>query len=159
MVTAAAEFRSMRRQLFGAIVLILVQSGLGMFVNLFVSIPRRHSGAQPHNYVTGSLKSLAWAFDHGALPLVIHTVLGALLAVMVVGIVAGSLRLPRRSLGLWSILGALLTVGAGFNGASFLDYNRNASSFVMAILAFGALACFLVVMYALPERSVTEATA
>jgi hypothetical protein len=63
---APADFRLMRRQLFGAIILILVQSGLGMFVNLFVLIPKRHSGAQPHNYVTGSLKSLAWAIDHGA---------------------------------------------------------------------------------------------
>jgi hypothetical protein len=86
-------------------------------------------------------------------------VFGVLLAVMVVGIVAKSLRLSRRSLGLWSILGALLTVGAGFNGASFLDYRKNASSFVMAILALGALASFLVVLYALPERSVTEVTA
>jgi hypothetical protein len=59
---------------------------------------------------------------------------------------------------LWSILGALSTVGAGFNGASFLDYSKNASSFVMAILAFGALASFSVVLYALPERSVNDVT-
>lgn len=143
----------MRRQLFGAIVLILVQSGLGMFVNLFVSISTRHSGAQPHNYVTGSLKSVAWAVDHGAVTLAVHTVLGVLLAVMVIGMAAKSLRLPRRSLALWSVLGALLTVGAGFNGASFLDYNKNASSFVMAILAFGAAASFFVVVYALPNEA------
>jgi hypothetical protein len=149
----------MRRQLLGACILILVQSGVGMFVNLFVSIPKRHSGAQPHNYVTGSLKSVAWAIDHGALALAVHTVLGVLLAIMVIGIAAKSLRLPRRSLALWSILGALLTVGAGFNGASFLDYNKNASSFVMAVLAFGAVASFFVVLYALPGRSVNDESA
>jgi hypothetical protein len=148
----------MRRQLFGVCILILVQSGVGMFVNLFVSIPKRHSGAQPHNYVTGSLKSAAWAVDHGALTLAVHTVLGVLLAIMVIGIAVKSLRLPPRSLALWSILGALLTVGAGFNGASFLDYNKNASSFVMAVLAFGAVASFLVVLNALSGQSVNGAT-
>lgn len=149
----------MRRQLFGAIILILVQSGVGMYVNLFISIPTHHSGAQPRNYLTGSLKSVAWAIDHGALTLVIHTVLGLLLGLMVIGIAATSLRLPRRSLALWAILGALLTVGAGFNGASFLDYNKNASSFVMAILALGAVACFLVVSHALPAPSVNDVVA
>jgi hypothetical protein len=144
----------MRRQVFGASFLILVQSGIGMFVNLFVTIPKRHSGAHAQNYATGSLKSLLWAIDHGAVTLAVHTVLGVLLAIMVIGIVARSLRFPRRSIALWAILGALLTVGAGFNGASFLDYNKNASSFVMAILALGSLACFLVVVYSLPGQSV-----
>ncbi len=149
----------MRRQVLGAGVVILVQCGLGMFVNLFVSLPTRHSGAQPDNYVTGSLKSLVWATDHGALTLAVHTVLGVLLGIMVIGIVARSLRSPRRSLAWWSILAALFTLGAGFNGASFLDYNKDASSFIMAVLAFGALACFFVVLYALGGQGVDDAAA
>lgn len=148
----------MRRQVLGAGILILVQSGLGMFVNLFVSLPTRHSGAQPHNYVTGSLKSLVWALDHGALTLAVHTVLGVLLAFLVIDIAARSFRFPRRSLAWWSVLGALFTVGAGFNGASFLDYNKNVSSFIMTVLALGALACFFIVLYALPRESVRDVT-
>ncbi|MGH3732118.1 MAG: hypothetical protein ACRDVC_01865 [Acidimicrobiales bacterium] len=140
---APVDVRALRRQVFGASILILVQSGLGMYVNLFVTIPSDHSGAHPGNYVTGSLRSLLWSVDHGAIALAIHAVLGVLLAVMVIGIVARSLRFPRRSIALWSVVAALLVIGAGFNGASFLDFNKNASSFIMALLAFGALASYL----------------
>jgi hypothetical protein len=75
-----------------------------------------------------------------------------LLAVMVIGIVARAFALGRASLIVWSILGALGTIGAGFTGAGFLDFNEDVSSFFMAILAFASLVCFTVVLYlALPS--------
>jgi hypothetical protein len=142
----------LRPQVFGAILLICVQSGIGMFVNLFVTIPRHHSGANPANYFGGSMRSVAWAIDHGAIALAIHVILGLLLAVMVIGIVARAFALGRASLIVWSILGALGTIGAGFTGAGFLDFNEDVSSFFMAILAFASLVCFTVVLYlALPS--------
>ena len=66
----------LRPQVFGAIALICVQSGIGMFVNLFVTIPRHHSGANPANYFGGSMRSVAWAIDHGAIALAIHVDIG-----------------------------------------------------------------------------------
>jgi hypothetical protein len=141
-----------RPQVFGAIVLICVQSGIGMFVNLFVTIPRHHDGANPANYFGGSMRSVAWAIDHGAVALAIHVVLGLLLALMVIGIVARAFAIGRASLIVWSIMGALGTIGAGFTGAGFLDFNESVSSFFMAILAFASLVCFAVVVY-LPSQS------
>jgi hypothetical protein len=143
----SANAISLRRQAFGAVVLICVQAGLGMFVNLFVTIPRHHSGSQPTDYFSGSVKSVAWAITHGALALVVHTVLGLLLALMVIGMVARALRIGRRSLTIWTIVGALFTIGAGFNGASFLNYHQDVSSFIMTILAMASLLCFVVVVY------------
>jgi hypothetical protein len=141
------KIKALRLQTFGAIVLICVQSGFGMFVNLFVSIPKRHSGSQPSDFFTGSLHSVAWVVAHGAVALYIHTLLGLLLAVMVIGMVARAFALGQRSLTAWVILGGLFTIGAGFNGASFLDYNRDVSSFIMTILALAALLSFLVVVF------------
>jgi hypothetical protein len=141
--------RSLRLQLFGAVLLILVQSGLGMYLNLFVTIPPGHPGANPSNYLSGSGRSILWSVEHGGAALVVHTVLGVLLGLMVIGIVARALRCPRQSVWLWSIFGALMVVGAGFNGASFLDYNKDASSLIMALLAFGAAACFVAVLFLL----------
>jgi hypothetical protein len=43
-----------------------------------------------------------------------------------------------------SVLGALLVIGAGFNGASFLDFGENFSSLLMELLALAALGCYLV---------------
>ena len=136
----------LRLQAIGAVISICLEAGLGMFVNLFVTIPRHHSGSSPSEYFSGSYHSLAWAISHGAVALVLHTVLGLLLALMVIGIVVRSLILRRRDLATWSILGALFTIGAGFNGASFLDYNKNVSSFVMGVLALASILCFAVVL-------------
>jgi hypothetical protein len=147
---------SLRLQVFGAVVLICVQSGIGMFVNLFVGIPKHHAGANPSSYFGGSMSSVAWAIDHGAVALAIHVVLGLLLAVMVIAIVARAFAIGRASLIVWSVLGALGTIGAGFTGAGFLDFNEDVSSFFMALLAFASVVCFAVVVY-LPGRSVSTA--
>ena len=141
------KIAAMRRQAFGAVALICVQAGLGMFVNLFVSIPRRHAGSQPSEFFGGSFRSVLWAISHGAIALVIHAALGLLLAIMVITIVARALSLGCRAVTTWSVLGALFAIGAGFNGASFLDYHHDVSSFLMTTLALGSLLCYAIVLY------------
>ena len=135
--------------ILAAIVLILVQSGIGMDVNLFVAIPARHPGARPSSYFGGSVRSVAWAVAHGAPALVAHAVLGLALAVLVIGAAVYAIRLGRRPVGAWSVLAGLLVIGAGFNGASFLDFNNDISSLIMALLAFGAVACYSAAIYLL----------
>ena len=45
-------------------------------------------------------------------------------------------------------------IGAGFNGASFLDFGgQNISSLITALLALGALCCYLLAVYMLPLAS------
>jgi len=140
----------MRWMTLGAIVLVLVQAGIGMYVNLYVTIPADHPGARPASYFGGSARSVAWAIARGAASLAIHAVLGLVLAVLVIGIAVFSLRLRPRAIGAWSVLAGLLVIGAGFNGASFLDFNNNVSSLIMALLALGAIACYGAVLYLLP---------
>jgi hypothetical protein len=142
----------LRAQVFGAIAMLLLQSGIGMFVNLFVGIPKHHSGANPSDYFSGSTQSVGWAIAHGAVALAIHVVLGLLLALMVISIVARALSSGRGSVITWSILGALGTIGAGFTGAGFLDFNEAVSSFFMAVLALASVLCFVIVIY-LPWES------
>ena len=50
----------------------------------------------------------------------------------------------------WAILAGLLVIGAGFNGASFLDFNQDFSSLIMALLALGAIACYSIALFLLP---------
>jgi hypothetical protein len=146
----------LRGQVFGAIVMILLQSGIGMFVNLFVGIPRHHSGANPSDYFSGSTKSVGWAIAHGAVALAIHVVLGLLLALMVISVVARAISIGRGSVITWSVLGALATIGAGFTGAGFLDFNQDVSSFFMAVLALASVLCFVIVIYLPWESDPTE---
>jgi hypothetical protein len=146
----------LRRIALGAVLLVLVQAGIGMIVNLEVTIPRHHPGAHPSDYLGGSFRSVGWAIGHGGVALAFHAAFGLALVVIVVGTGIYALRVERRAIPVWSIIAALLVIGAGFNGASYLDFNDNASSLVMALLALTAVGCYSVVMFLLadlPHRS------
>ena len=123
-----------------------------MDVNLFVAIPAQHPGARPSSYFSGSVRSVAWAVAHGAPALVAHAVLGLALAVIVIGVAVYAIRLGRRPVGAWSVLAGLLVIGAGFNGASFLDFNNDISSLIMALLALSAVACYSAASYLLARQ-------
>lgn len=122
-----------------------------MVVNLYVAIPGQHPGARPSNYLTGSASSVGWAISHGTPALAIHATLGLALALFVIWVAVRAVLLHQRAVAAWLILGGLLVIGAGFNGASFLDFNKAISSLIMALLAFAALLCYAVGIYLLPS--------
>jgi hypothetical protein len=128
--------------LLGATVLTLVQAGLGMVVNLYVTVPAHHPGTHPASYFSGSLHSVAWAIAHGPATLAVHATLGFALVVFAVGTAAQALRSGRRAIGGWSVLAGLFVIGAGFNGASFLDFGHSINSLIMAVLTLAAIGCY-----------------
>jgi hypothetical protein len=151
--TFAPGALALRRMTLLAAVLVVAQTAIGMVVNLYVTVPAHHSGAQPANYSTGSLQSVAWALGHGAVALAIHAILGLALVAIAVWVAVRAVKLRPGWVGLTAVLGALLATGAGFNGASFLDFNDNVSSLLMALLALGSLSCYLVGLYLQPPSS------
>src|ERR1700685_4816742 len=100
----------LRRMILAAIVLVLVQSGIGMDVNLYVVIPTQHPGARPSSYFSGSVRSVAWAVAHGAPALVAHAVLGLALALLVIGVAVYAIRLLGPAIGASSVPGRLVGV-------------------------------------------------
>lgn len=147
--------RTLRWILLVTVLLVVVQASIGMVVNLYVAIPSHHPGAKPANYFTGSFHSVVWAVGHGAAALAVHATLGLALAVLVVGAAVHAIRAAGRAVAAWSVLGGLLVIGAGFNGASFLDFNHDISSLIMALLALGAIGSYTVALFLLgqPVRS------
>jgi hypothetical protein len=144
----------LRRIVLGAMVLILVQAGIGMYVNLYVTIPTNHPGANPKfsSYLSGSSRSVAWALGHGAPMLVFHATLGLALVAGVIGVAVYAVRLRSWIIGALSVIAGLLVIEAGFKGASFVDFQNDSSSLIMALLAFGAIACYAAVLYLLTTR-------
>ena len=128
---------------------LLVQFVLGMATNLFVTIPRHHPGAHHGNYFTGSGQSVGWAITSGPLALAAHATLGILLVVTGFALIFLAASSGHRGVVIASVLGALFILGAGFNGASFLDFNDDPSSMIMAGLFAAALACYVVVLFQL----------
>jgi hypothetical protein len=141
------DARSLRILLLAMVLLVLCQASLGMAVNLFVTVPRHHPGANASDYFTGSADSVGWALSHGVVTLAAHVALGLALVVVAIALAVVVVRARRARVAAWSVLGGLLTIGAGFNGASFLDYNKDVSSLIMALLAFGAVASYVVALY------------
>jgi hypothetical protein len=149
-----SEVKSLRRMTFGAALLVVVQIAVGIAVNLYVSVPKHHPGSRPSDYIAGSFNSVIWALGHGAIGLSIHSALGLALVVMAISVAVRAAKLRAGSVAITSILGALLVIGAGFNGASFLDFGgQNISSLVMALLALGALCCYIYGVYVLSPAS------
>jgi hypothetical protein len=148
----------LRRIVLGAIALVLVQAGIGMYVNLYVTFPTNHPGANPpfSNYLGGSSRSLAWALAHGAPTLIVHALVGLALAVLVIGVAVYAMRLRSWVIGILSVAAGLLVILAGFKGLSFLDFQNNSSSIFMALLAFGSVACYSAILYLLITRPQPE---
>ena len=146
--------RAARGWAFGLLIALLVQFGLGMYVNLFASIPLNHPGHGANNFFAGSYHSVAWAetSPHSPVILAVHAGLGLLLVLGSLWLAVLAIR-GRRAGFVWAaVLGALFILGAGFNGASFLNYNEDANSYVMALLFALAVLCYIVLL-ALSSRT------
>jgi hypothetical protein len=149
--TGGVRNLTMRRWAFGLLVALLVQFGIGMWVNLFTRIPLSHPGHGAHEFFTGTYHSVAWAetSPHAPLILAFHAGLGLLLVVGSVWLAVLAIRSRRRAVIWAAVLGALFIIGAGFNGGSFLDYNKDVNSYLMALLFAAAVLCYTAIL-ALP---------
>ena len=152
--------RAARGWAFGLLIALLVQFALGMYVNLFASIPLNHPGHGANDFFAGSYHSVAWAetSPHAPLILAFHAGLGLLLVVGSLWLAVLAIRGRRAGIVWAAVLGALFILGAGFNGASFLNYNHDANSYVMALLFAAAVLCYSVIL-ALPGDTEPQAQA
>jgi hypothetical protein len=103
-----------------------------MAVNLFVTIPTDHPGANPPEYVGGVVQTVTWAILHGHVLLIIHASLGLILVLNGVGLLVAAIRTRAQDLITLTAFGALGILAAGFNGGSFPNYNQDFSSMLMA---------------------------
>jgi hypothetical protein len=138
--------RPMTRQLavnLSACALLLIQYLLGMVVNVYVVLPNQHPGAGAGNYFSGAVAGLAWTITSGPAWAAAHAAFGMALAAAALAALALAWRTGTTAAKTASVLGALAIIGAGFNGASFVDYGHAFSSMIMAGLWALALACYL----------------
>ena len=138
-----------------ACLLLLVQYLLGMVANLYVTLPAHHPGAKASNYFAGITSGVAWVIPHGAGWVAAHAALGLALVLAALADIVFTWRRGSRLVTATAVAGALFIIGAGFNGASFLNYGNNISSIIMAGLWALALACYLTGLY-LAARPLTQ---
>jgi hypothetical protein len=149
----------MRNQFLGTLIFLVIQFLLGMAVNLFVTIPTNHPGANPPEYFGGVVQSVAWAILHGHVLLQIHAVLGLLLVLNAFGLLLAAIRSRARDLIWVTSLGFLGVLAAGFNGGSFLNYNEDFSSMLMAAFFAWAVVSYAVGIFVTGRPAVEPSSA
>ena len=127
-----ASRRQLRISFLFALVMLIAQFLLGMAVNLFVKIPDQHPGANPPEYFSGVAQSVTWAILHGDVLLAIHAGFGLVLVIAALGTLVQAVANRRRVIVASAVFGFIGVLAAGFNGGSFLNYNQDFSSMLMA---------------------------
>jgi hypothetical protein len=143
---------------FVLLMILVAQFLLGMSVNLFVTIPTSHPGANPPEYFGGVANSVTWAVLHGPVLLQLHAALGLLLVLFSVNSLAQAIQVRKRPVILPAAVGALGVLAAGFNGGSFLNYNQDFSSMIMAAFFAMAVVSYVIGLYQLPQSPTASAS-
>jgi hypothetical protein len=120
---SARQRAGLRRASLAALVLLVVQFGIGMAVNLYVAVPGSDHGQKIWTVISA-----------GPAGLTVHIVLGLLLILAAVGLVVRAVIARHRALIVASAIGLLALIGAAAQGASFVDSGHPSASMVMAIL-------------------------
>jgi hypothetical protein len=138
----AGRVRGLRRAGLAAFVMLVIQFGLGSYVNLYVTVPSADHGG-----------GLGKILQNGPASLTLHVVLGLLLILSALGLLVQAFmaRLPVI-IGIAAV-GLVAVVGAAFSGASFAGQGHDSSSLAMALLTGVALLCYGAGLFLLPPAS------
>jgi hypothetical protein len=117
-------------------VMLLVQYGLGMGVNLYAQVPAADHGA-------GLAVAVGRALTSQPAVLMAHTVLGLLMLVAGVSVLVRAVRARHRRAIAASAAGLAAIIAAAFSGVAFVSSEQAGASMAMAVLTGVALLCYL----------------
>jgi hypothetical protein len=132
----------LRGSSLGIVVMLIIQFILGMIYNLYGTAPT-------------STKSIGL---FSSPDLALHVVLGILLFIAAVGQLIRTIG-ARHALSIWlSAVGLLSILGAGFAGLGFTGSGANSASLGMSLASAVALACYVVLVFALPSPTAVRSS-
>jgi hypothetical protein len=129
----------LRQANLALLILLIVQFGLGIGVNLYVTLP--DAGDPGH---------ASW-FGNGAL-LALHATLGMLLILGAIFVLVRAIMARNAALIITSATGLVAILLAAFFGSGFTDKLTDGYSLGMAIAFAVALACYAIGLYATSTR-------
>jgi len=131
-----AALPGIRRQSYAISVLLLVQYGLGIGVNLFVTLPRQDHGA-----------GLGAAISNGPVAISIHAVLGLALIVIALATAIRAAIIRHGGIIALAVLGLAALTSAAINGTRFVGTGQNGASMAMALAWAVAMLCYLSISF------------
>ena len=134
----AAGLARLRRGSLAVLVLTVVEYGIGMYVNLYVTVPQADHGA-----------SVGSAITNGPATLSTHAVIGLLLGLGALVVLVQALLARHPGAITASAVGVFALASADATGASFTSSARPADSMGMSVLTGVALLCYVANLYLL----------
>jgi hypothetical protein len=131
----------LRRGSFAILVLVVVQYAIGMYVNIYVSVPAADHG-----------RGLGSDISNGPGWLSVHVVLGLLLGLGALGLLTQAVLIRHWGVVVASAVGLLSLILASVAGAGFASTGDNSASMAMAVLTGVAVLCYGATPY-LPTRA------
>jgi hypothetical protein len=133
----AGRLVRIRLSSFGAVVMLIIQFILGVIYNLYGTAPT-------------STKSIGL---FSSPDLALHVILGILLVIAALGQLIRAIGV-RHQLTIWlSAVGLLAILAAGFAGLGFTGSGAAGASLGMSLAFAVALACYMVLVFALPSSA------
>jgi hypothetical protein len=144
---SAAIDDGIRRASLGTSIGLLIQYGLGMWVNLYVTVPARDHGG-------GAPAAIGRSLANGPGALAAHSGIGLLITLGSIVLVVRAVQARSRVTIVTSSINLVAVAGAAASGAAFVDSGRAGASLTMALLTGVALLCQVVNLYVLgsPRR-------
>jgi hypothetical protein len=130
-----AELEGVRRVSLAALVMLVVQYGLGIFLNLYVAVPASDAHA-----------SLVREIANGPLMLTVHASLGLALVGAALLLLVRAVRLEDRVIAVLAAAGLTAIGGAFASGEIFVRNGQSGASLAMALLTGVALLCYIGVL-------------
>jgi hypothetical protein len=140
--TAPARLARVRQASQAALALLVAEYVIGMYVNLYVTIPRAD-----HSH------SLGTAISNGPAMLTIHAVIGLLLGLAALGVLVRAVIARHLGAIASSVAGLLVLAFASAAGASFTSSGQPSESMAMSVLTGVGLLCYAANLYLLRPPS------
>jgi heme A synthase len=132
----------LRGSSLGVVAMLIIQFILGMIYNLYGTAP--------------TSKNPIGLFSSPVIAL--HVILGILLFIAAVALLVRAVQ-ARHKLSIWmSAVGLVSIIGAGFAGLGFTGSGADSASLGMSLAFALALACYVVLVFALPSSARTPAS-
>jgi hypothetical protein len=141
----------LRMNSFAAVVMILLEFGLGVGVNLFSTLPQADHGR-------GLFTAFGSTVTGGPVVLAVHAVLGTVLLITGVSAVVRASLIRQPALILITVIALLGIVAAWLSGARFVGTMANGASMAMAIATAVSILCYALILFIVPGPTTQEGT-
>jgi len=140
--TRASRLARLRMASLGAVAMLILEFVLGMIYNLYGTAP--------------TAKKSVGLFSSPVIAL--HVIVGILLGIAAVALLVRAIQ-ARHRLSIWmSAIGLFSIIGAGFAGMGFAGSGANGASLGMSFAFAVALACYVVLIFALPPAALAQSS-